>query len=283
MRVLLAGATGAVGFEVLGLLRDAGHEVRALSRDPHRSRRLEGRASEVRVADATVPGALTNLCDGVEVVVSCLGANVGMSLRERRGFDAVDAAANLALLAEATRAGVRRFVYLAAALDVRTAKTRYIAAHERVVAALAGSGLSYSVVRPTGIFSAFADFPSMARRGRLPRIGSGEARTNPIHQRDVANAIVAVLEAGPSELTIGGPDVLTRRRIAELAFEAQGLPPRLLGVPAVLVRVLAVLLGLAHPRLGQMMAFVVDVSTHDCVAPVGGQRRLVDFFQRPEA
>jgi uncharacterized protein YbjT (DUF2867 family) len=279
MRVLLAGATGAVGSEVLDLLRADGHEVRTLSRDPERSQRLRGRASDVRVADATEPGALLGVCDGVQVVLSCLGANVGMSLRERRGFDAVDTMANLALLEEAKRAGVTRFVYLAAAVDTRTEKTSYISAHERVVQALAQSGLDSSVVRPTGIFSAFTDFPSMAKRGPLPRIGSGEARTNPIHHRDVARAIVSVLERGPRELPIGGPDVLSRKRIAELAFEVQGLRPRLIAVPAILFRLVALLLGVIRPRLGQMIAFVENVSTHDCIAPVGGELHLADFLR----
>lgn len=279
MRVLLAGATGAVGAEVLHLLVVAGHYVRTLSRDAVRVKRLEGRAHEVRLADATRAESLLGVGEGIDVVVSCLGANVSLSLRERRGFDAIDAAANLNLLGEANRAGVQRFVYLAALTDSATLKTRYIAAHERVVAALAQSGIGYSVVRPTGIFSAFADLIPMARRGPVPRIASGQARTNPIHHADVAHAIVAVLERGATDVPIGGPDVLSRKQIAELAFAVQGKRPLLVPVPAFVFRFAAFVLTFIHPRLSQMLAFVLSVSTHDCIAPVAGDRHLADYFK----
>ena len=45
--VLLAGATGVVGTQLLPLLNGAGHRVRTLSRSPERAARLAGQVWDV--------------------------------------------------------------------------------------------------------------------------------------------------------------------------------------------------------------------------------------------
>lgn len=132
-------------------------------------------------------------------MISCLGAPVDPHARERRSFFAVDTAANTSLLREAVRAGVRRFVYVSVHVESAYASTAYVRAHEEVVSQLAASGIGYTVIRPTGVFSALAGMRVMAQRGALPRIGRGDARTNPIHEADVAEWIGRHLDGGPTE------------------------------------------------------------------------------------
>jgi uncharacterized protein YbjT (DUF2867 family) len=277
--VLLAGATGVVGSAVLDRLVAAGHRVRTLSRDPARAEALRARGAwEVRAADATRADALTGVAEGCDVVVSCLGGNVGMGFAERRSYRAVDTAGNRNLLAAAKTAGVERFVYTAVHVGPGYVHTRYIRAHEEFIEELRGAGLSSTVVRPTGIFTAFAPFVGMARRGLVSIIGDGKSRSNPVHHEDVADAIVPVLDEGPADLSIGGPDVLTRREMAELAFRAVGRSPRVWGVPVVLPKLSSFFLRLVHPRLGELIQFAAAVFTSDCVAPTVGKRRLADYF-----
>src|SRR3954451_8811167 len=93
-------------------------------------------------------------------------------------------------------------------------QTGYVRAHEEVVAALSGSGLSYGVVRPTGMFPVFDPFLAMARRGVAWIPGDGRARTNPVHPDEVADACVQVLtQDDDSSLMASAPEVLTRREI----------------------------------------------------------------------
>ncbi len=282
-RIVVAGATGAVGREVCARLKAAGHFVRALSRDAARSRALATQVDEVRTVDATLPGALAGVCDGMDVVVSCLGAPVTLTLGQRRSFSRTDVPANLQLLDEARRAGVPRFVYLGSYASAGFDQTRYIKAHERVVAALAASGLSHTVVRPTGIFSAFADLVGMARRGPLPLLGDGATQSNPIHPRDVATAIVGVLERGPASLPLGGPETMTREEMLGLAFTALGQPRRFRRVPPGLFRFLAVLLTWFHPRLSELLEFFAAVATSTSIAPAVGVERLSDYYREVAA
>lgn len=277
-RVLVAGATGSVGREVCARLKQAGCFVRVLVRDSGRAATLG--ADEILLVKSVDEATLRGCADGIEVVVSCLGAPVTLDLGARPSFFDVDTRANEALIAESQRAGVRRFVYVACHVEPGFAQTRYVRAHEAVVARLAASGLSYTVVRPTGIFSAFADLVPMARRGLLPQIGDGKTETNPIHPGDVAQAIVGAISDGPHELSVGGPEIMTRQQTLEQVFAALGKRARILRVPPGLFRAMGVLIGALHPRLGELLEFFAAVSTSRSVAPSVGTQRLSDYYRQ---
>jgi uncharacterized protein YbjT (DUF2867 family) len=281
MKILVAGASGLIGWETLGLLKTAGHHIRSLSRDPGRAARLSAVADEVRLADAKAPRSLEGVCDSIDVVVSALGAPVSPASFARNSYLETDLAANLALLSVARTAGVRRFVYVSVHIEPSYAETRYARAHTDFEDALRSSGLEYGIVRPTGVFGTFLQMLPMARLGVIPLIGDGRALSNPIHERDVAACIVD-LALGPgtqAELDAGGPEVLTRRAIAELAFRAVLKKPRLPTSPPEIARFSAAMIGLVNPRSRDFIDFITLASTHDCVAPVRGQQRLGPYFE----
>ncbi len=270
--ILVAGATGSVGREVVRQAKERGHRVSALSRH---AAQLQGIADRAIPFDATqgVPELA-----GHEVVISALGASVAMSNPDRRSFRAIDLGGNLNLLKAAKRAAVEHFIYVAAHVETGYASTSYILAHEEFINALQASGLRYSILRPTGIYSAFHDFIPMARRGLMIVLGDGKARTNPIHQSDVAKACLDAIDSGPREQNLGGPDIVTRREIAELAFAAVGKRPRILHLPAALMDLGGGITRIFNPRLGEMLEFVSRVAVVDCLAPRMGTRRLSDYL-----
>jgi len=276
MRVFVAGATGAVGFEFVGLAKARGYFIHTLSRSPENARKLAGLADRVDVQDACT--GIPSL-EGIDVVVSSLGGPVTVNSREKRPYREIDLQGNRRLLDAALAAGVKRFLYVSVHLEAGYRQTAYIQAHEEFVDALRRSGRNYSVIRPTGIFAAFGDFVNLARKGLTTVIGDGRARTNPVHQADVAGKLLENLESGPTELSVGGPEVFTRREIAELAFAVIGKRPRVLPVPAAAFRLGAKLVGLTNSLLGELFEFVTAVSTTDCVAPCVGRLRLEDHFR----
>jgi uncharacterized protein YbjT (DUF2867 family) len=278
--VLVAGATGQLGRYVVRELKARGYQVRALTRAPERLRAAGVEADEAARGDLLDPASLGAACAGADAVLSCAGASMDLNaLGDRRSFLEVDWRGNRNLLQAARAAGVRKFVYVSLFGGEEMRGLEYADAHERFVDELARSGLAHTVVRPTGFFSLIGEIVKMAKKGRGPVIGEGSARTNPIHEADVAAACADALAADEREIAAGGPDVLTRREIVELAFRAVGRPPKPTRVPPAVFRAAALLMRPFNRRLAALLAFGAAVSQVDCVAPVRGTRRLEDYFR----
>lgn len=277
-RVLVAGATGELGREVVRALQARRCWVRVLSRSQERARALQ--PDDIVVGDATQPATLAGACAGVERVFSCLGQSVAADLRNRGpGYRAVDYLANHHLLAAAKAAGVSRFVYVSVLRAEDYPRQAYFKAHADVAAELRRSGLSYAVVQPTGFFSAYRAFLEMARQGRGVVFGDGRARTNPIHDADLAVICAdATLSDEDGDLPAGGPEVHSRREVIELGFAALGRPPRIAAAPSWTPRLVGGLVQPFAPRLGELMDFLGVVSAEDFIAPARGRRTLADYF-----
>jgi len=197
-----------------------------------------------------------------------------------RGYRAVDVPIGLAAVAAAGQLGAR-LVYVGVHHPPALRATAYVDAHERVAAAM--RDIDGVVVRPTGFFSAIAGaYLPMARRGRMLDVGDGHARTNPICERDLAEIVaeVAVGGDGPRELSVGGPEVMTRRAMLETIGRSVGRT-KITGMPTWLMSANAMLLRALHPRMGQFLQFVVGLARHDVIAPAVGTTTLSDYLSRP--
>jgi uncharacterized protein YbjT (DUF2867 family) len=155
--VLVAGASGDTGREVLGLLGPRVPTVRALTRSPEkrRSLRRDG-ADEVVVDDLLSPTDIDSALDGVDVVVSAVGSEIGAVL-DSGPF--VDGAGVQALVDAAVATGVEAFVMesavgvgeepaspLATAFDLVIGPIQ--AAKAETEAALRSSPLRHTILRP---------------------------------------------------------------------------------------------------------------------------------------
>ncbi|MGH7133511.1 MAG: SDR family oxidoreductase [Phycisphaerales bacterium] len=287
--VLVAGAGGVLGRLVVDELIKRGHRVRAIVRRPAGAAALRhDERVEVRIADTSRPGAWTGVCNGVDRVFSSIGASVNPSpLVGWKTYTRVDAPVNIALIEEARRAGVKRFVYVSLIHGDTSRRLDYSEGHERVVDALRKAAPAATVLRPTGFFAAMGEIQDLAKRWRVvPVFGDGNARTNPIHEADLAAAAADALAddaAGLREVPLGGPDVFTRRQVVELAFQAIGRPPRIIHSPAWMARAGALPMGLLNPRAAHFLRFAAHVMTHECVAPAIGTRRLEEYFRQRAA
>lgn len=277
----VAGATGALGRRVTERLLEAGHRVRALVRDPRRLGALAGRVEAVP-GDALGGVDLRVALQGARAGFSALGASVQPSLSAgRRSYPRVDTPANLRLIAAAQAAGTSRFVYVSLIRTPKAGATAYVQAHERVVEALRTSGLDWCALRPTGFHSVFVSMLDLAARGVVPVFGDGQSRTNPIADEDLAEAACARLLApapiDEREPELGGPEIVTRRRIAELACEAMGRG-RPMSLPLWIGRVMALTLRPLSPRMSDLLRFAVAIGDEDGIAPCVGKRTLAETF-----
>lgn len=275
-RVLVAGATGYLGGFVAQEFKRQGYFVRALARSPDKLQRIQSSLDEVVQGEVTRPSTLEDVCEGIEAVFSSIGIT-----RQRDGltFRDVDYEGNRNLLKAALSAGVRKFIYVSVFNGPQLLHLDIVKAHEDFVDVLKASGIDYAILRPTGYFSDTEEVLQMARRGRVFLIGKGFGRTNPIHGADLAKSCVAAMDRRRAEIDIGGPEVLSYREIAELAFAALGKPVRITHVPVWVMKWAVAATKLFNRHRGELLAFFVTAMTSDLVAPLTGKRTVAEHFR----
>jgi divinyl chlorophyllide a 8-vinyl-reductase len=309
-RICVLGATGTIGRATVAALVRRGHDVVCFVRPraglggtltPAGAARLLDGAT-VKVVDVTDPESLAR--DGFadehyDALVSCMASRTGAPADAW----AIDHRAHLNVLEAAKRSGVRHFVLLSAIcvqkplLDFQRAKLAF-------EAALIGSGLRYSIVRPTAFFKSLSGQIDRVRNGRPFLIfGDGTLTAcKPISDGDLADFIADCLtdeSRWNRILPIGGPgDAITPRQQGDMLFEMTGRPPRFRSVPLALldgiIRSLGVLGRIAPSlatkaelaRIGRYYAtesmLVLDPQTarYDAAAtPSTGSETLSDFYR----
>lgn len=234
MKIAVLGATGYIGGRLVPRLLERGHEVVAVSRS---LRKLAARpwARHPRVglrsADAGDPAALSQALAGVDVAVYLVHSMDGSS----RDFASRDreAAQNLARVSAAQ--GVQRLVYLGGLGDDHPGLSPHLRSRLEVADILRAGPVPVTVLRAAMIIgSGSASFEILRYLvERLPVMVTPRwvaTPSQPIAVRNVLEYLLGCLEeprtAGQS-YDIGGPDVLSYRRLMELFAEEAGLPRRL--------------------------------------------------------
>jgi divinyl chlorophyllide a 8-vinyl-reductase len=261
-RVLVLGASGTIGRASAAALHARGHAVVCVLRPESDVAGLpEG--AEVRRAVVTDPGSLAAqgfAGERFDAVVSCLASRSGVP----SDAWAVDHDAHIAALRLARTAGVGHFVLLSA-ICVQRPMLAFQHAKLAFEAELAGSGIDYSIVRPTAYFKSLSGQIGRLRRGR-PFLVFGDGRLTackPISDRDLAEFIADCLD-DPSRrnriLPIGGPGpALTPLEQGALLFAALGQPARFRHVPVGLLDAIVGVLSLLG-RLDRRIAAKAELA-----------------------
>ncbi len=284
-RVLVAGATGYLGKFAVKAFKERGYYVRALTRSEERLAEpgpftapaiSKDDVDEIFVGELTRPETLSGLMDDVDLVFSSVGIS-----RQRDGltFEQVDYQCNKNLIDLCRSSGVQRFVYVSMQGAENIMQLAITQAHEKVVAALKDSGMDYRIVRPCGYFSDMGVLLDMAKKGRAYMVGDGSNKMSPIHGRDLAEVCVDTAEGDELEVEAGGPDVMTQREAAELAFEVVGKPAKITVIPMWMARGLVRLIGLLSTQFGDLADFIVTAGEIDGVGPPRGKTSLRSYFE----
>lgn len=244
MRIMVLGAGGFIGRQILAELLAAGHEVVGVAR---RTAFLaeafpDARFEAVDLALATTPSDWSERLSGIDVVINAAG------LLRGRGMDAVHVAMPKALCAAAREVGVGRIVLISAISarpDVKTDYSRSKLAGEDVVR---DSGAPWTILRPSLVYGAGSYGGTSLIRGLaglpfvIPLPGSGAFDFTPIHVGDFAHAVRVICEderfAGMT-LDPAGPETLSLRALLARYRAWLGFgPARLLSVPMPVMRLL---------------------------------------------
>ena len=214
--VLVTGATGNVGSELVRLLAADGAPVRALIREEGRGAALPAGVEGV-VGDLNRPETLAPALDGVGAVHLLSGyAGLPDTLERMRA------------------AGVERVTLQSSSAvpggDTTNAVARY---HIESEAAIRASGLAWTFLQPNGFMSNALEWADQLKRDDVVRAPFANVRTAAIDPRDIAAVAATALTTGAQDgrsLRLSGPEsllladrlaILARVLGRELRFEAQ--------------------------------------------------------------
>ena len=275
-KVLVAGASGHLGKEVVREFKERGYWIRALARNPGKLVAVKHLIDDIFLADVTLPGTLEGACEGIDIVFSCVGQSVSISrIPNKDSYRDVDYQGNKNLLGEAAQSKAQKFIYVAVFGVEWFAHLEYFRAHEDFVKELRRSGLEHTVVRPTAFFSVYYELLKMIEKsGSAYVVGDGQSRINPIHEADLAVLCADIVTRHQSELAAGGPKTYTRNELAELAFSTLAKEPKITTIPPWIFNTLVKAIGLFDTRLANLAQFGADAMQIDCVAPAVGSRSL---------
>ncbi len=284
-KVALFGATGHLGMAIARELKTQNYQVRAFARASTKAEKLKGMVDEVLTFDFAVDEFHSGHFEHCDYVISALGKSVSLKDHSAATFEQVDYGYNLEILDQAVESKVKKFVYVSALHAERYPDLTYFKVHadfsKELQEAKMDHEIDYAIVQPTGLFSVYQEVLEMAQKGQLGIIGTGEARTNPVSEEDVARVCVAALEGDDKVIPVGGPDALSRAEIAHLLAERVGLKRKLPHVPAwALKSFLLPVLKVFNRNMYDKLAFLVQVSLDDCVAPPIGKMSLREYLWR---
>jgi 2-alkyl-3-oxoalkanoate reductase len=230
MRILVAGATGAIGLELIPQLIAAGHSVVGTTRTAAKAEIIKRMGAEPAIADGLDAPAIRAAVIAAKPDIIIDQMTDLAAVTDLRHFDRAFAATNRLrtqgtdfLLAAAREAGVRRFIaqsfcgwtYGRGGEEIKTEADaldpdppaelrRTLQAIQHLEDAVTGS------VNPEGIVLRYGSFYGpdtgmlsramidQVRGRRVPLIGGGGGRWSFVHVEDAAAATVAAVERGVS-------------------------------------------------------------------------------------
>ncbi|GAC1662609.1 MAG: hypothetical protein NVS9B8_00140 [Candidatus Limnocylindrales bacterium] len=250
MTVAVAGGTGFVGGAIATELLRRGHAVRVLSHRGEAARGGLSDAIDLRTADVQTGTGLVEALRGVDVLAIALAFKNSPieAPRKHQTFVEVDAQGTERLVAAAREAGVKRVVYMSGAGAAVDAPRHWFRAKWRAEDAVRGSGMTWTIIRPTWIFGprdvSLNRFVGFARRlFMVPMTNGGGQLLAPVFIDDAANlaadSIVSDAAAG-QVFELGGPETLKMRDIIMTALRVAGLRRPIVPGPTPLIKLLAI-------------------------------------------
>jgi uncharacterized protein YbjT (DUF2867 family) len=220
--ILVVGATGTNGREVVQQLVAGGAKVRAMVRNPSRAPDLATGSVEVVAGDLDQPSTLAETLKGVDRAFFVSGVDPRYPQFFRN------------FLGAAVQSGSPQIVKLSGLGADRESSVELLRQHGQTDDDLAASGLRFTILRPNSFFQNLLWSVGTIKDHGAFYLPVGSARQSLVDVRDIAAvAALALTSAGHQGkiYEITGPRSLTYGEVAEALSSVLGKPVRYVDVP----------------------------------------------------
>lgn len=236
MKILVTGAGGVIGAGALPELLKQGHSLRLLSRAAEKSAREYPGPVEAFPGDVTAPETLKGAADGCEAIVHIAGI-----VEERppeTTFEKVNVAGTQHILREASRARVRRFIYISS-LGADSGSSEYHKSKLRAEEFVRDSELDWLILRPGNVYGPGDDVLSLLLKivrtlPIVPLVGAGDQPFQPIWFEDLGRVIARALDRkdlSRETLEVAGTEIVTAREVIGEFSRITGRSPKTVALP----------------------------------------------------
>ena len=234
--ILITGATGNNGAEILKLLTAQTVPVRAMVRDTKHADSLPA-GVEIVQGDFDQPNTLRAALDGVERAFLLTNSTEKAEAQQ------------LAFVQAAQEAGVKHLVKLSQLHAAADSPVRFLRYHAAVEAAIRETNMDWTFLRPNLFMQGLLNFTAMIKEKSAFAAAAGDAKVSVVDVRDIAASAVAALTGdGHAEkiYDLTGPQSLTHADMAAQLSDAVGRPITYTDAPPEAMR--AAMVGMGMPE-----------------------------------
>ena len=275
-RVLILGGTGFIGKRLVPELTGRNIRLRLLVRNPSKvsAAILKSNDIEIVKGDIVSGDGLEDAVRGIHTAYYLVHSMGGKSMFKNTKFARMDKDAAGNFINTADAAGIKRVIYLGGLGEVGEGLSEHLRSRDEVAEILSSGKLHATVLRAAVIIGAgsasFAMLKYLVERLRVMICPKWiDTRIQPIAVKDVLAYLIGCLlnpDTAGKKFDIGGPEVLTYRKMIQQYTESVGIPKRIIFRTPVLSSRLAsywaslitpIPSGLAHPLIEGMKNEVV--------------------------
>lgn len=269
--ILVVGATGRVGSQVVRQLRERGRPVRALCRNEAKAKALRDAGVDITVGDLGNRQAITTACQGADTVISTMTSLNPRALKAEYQPEIIEGDGHRNLLETAHQAGVKQVIYLSAIGVEHPEAPRQFQVKRQVEEAIRSGGLPYTILRPSGFMENLHPMIQAIRRSSIvPLPGKGAAPITYIAVEDIAHVAVQAVgnpEAQRATIEYGGPEDLTNPQCVHIAAKVFGRSARIIPIPLAFFHLMGTVARPVSPGLREFFAILRFVDRYGLRAP----------------
>lgn len=236
MNLLVVGATGTLGRQVVRRALDEDHQVRCLVRSPRKATFLKEWGAEIIQGNLCSPETLPRALEGIDAVIDVATSRPTGSLSIKQ----VDWEGKVSLIQAAVAAGIERFIFFSILDAEKFPKVPLMEIKHCTELFLAESGLKYTILKPCGFMQGLiGQYAIPILDGQSVWIAGNASPIAYMDSLDIAKFAVRALEVPETEnktFPVVGTRAWSSEEITSLCERLSGKEAKIARLPLGILR-----------------------------------------------